>query len=131
MKQYRVTSANFVLPGETGDADAIMDSKDLAELKKLAGINALGLLEDYAQGGGAQDFADIPNDSNQQIMSPIGSNISKTANEIKRLEKANDIKPGTAEWFRLWFSKPYLTGEKPIGDAPAPSIARDLNRFKD
>jgi hypothetical protein len=43
-----------------------------------------------------------------------GSNISITGMEKKRLEKEHDIKPGTPEWFKLWFSKPYLTGEKPI-----------------
>jgi hypothetical protein len=43
-----------------------------------------------------------------------GSNISITGNEKAELMKKNNIKPGTDEWFRLWFSKPYLTGEKPI-----------------
>jgi hypothetical protein len=28
--------------------------------------------------------------------------------------KQHDIRPGTEEWFKLWFSKPYLTGERPI-----------------
>jgi hypothetical protein len=45
-----------------------------------------------------------------------GSNISITGNEKQRLEKKHNIKPGTPEWFQLWFSKPYLTGEPPIGD---------------
>lgn len=44
-----------------------------------------------------------------------GSNISITGNEKGELMKKNNIKPGTDEWFQLWFSKPYLTGEKPIG----------------
>jgi hypothetical protein len=43
-----------------------------------------------------------------------GSNISITAAEKARLMRENNIRPGTDEWFRLWFSKPYLTGEKPI-----------------
>jgi hypothetical protein len=43
-----------------------------------------------------------------------GSNISITGNEKGKLQKKHNIKPGTDEWFRLWFSKPYLTGEKPI-----------------
>jgi hypothetical protein len=29
--------------------------------------------------------------------------------------KDNNIKPGTPEWFQLWFSLPYMTGEKKIG----------------
>jgi hypothetical protein len=43
-----------------------------------------------------------------------GSNISITGNEKGELMKKHNIKPGTEEWFKLWFSKPYLTGEKPI-----------------
>lgn len=45
-----------------------------------------------------------------------GSNISVTAAEKNALMKQHDIQPGTPEWFRLWFSLPYLTGEKPIND---------------
>lgn len=43
-----------------------------------------------------------------------GSNISITADEKSELAKKHKIKPGTPEWFKLWFSRPYLTGEKPI-----------------
>jgi hypothetical protein len=43
-----------------------------------------------------------------------GSNISLTGNEKAKLMKKHKIKPGTKEWFKLWFSLPYLTGEKPI-----------------
>jgi hypothetical protein len=32
------------------------------------------------------------------------------------LMKQHNIKPGTPQWFKLWFSLPYMTGEKPIGD---------------
>ena len=27
----------------------------------------------------------------------------------------NNIKPGTKEWFKLWFAKPEITGEDPFG----------------
>jgi hypothetical protein len=43
------------------------------------------------------------------------SNISITGNEKGILMKKNNIQPGTKEWFQLWFSRPYLTGEKPVG----------------
>lgn len=45
-----------------------------------------------------------------------GSNISITGNEKGKLMKKHDIKPGTPDWFKLWFSLPYMTGEKPIDD---------------
>lgn len=43
-----------------------------------------------------------------------GSNISVTGNEKAEIMKKHNIKPGTPEWFRLWFAKPYLTGETPF-----------------
>lgn len=48
--------------------------------------------------------------------SPVskGSNISVTATEKARIQREKTIQPGTPEWFQLWFSLPYLTGEKPI-----------------
>ena len=44
-----------------------------------------------------------------------GINISITGDEKGKLMKKHNIKPGTPEWFQLWFSLPKLTGEKPIG----------------
>lgn len=44
-----------------------------------------------------------------------GSNISITGTEKAELQRRHNIEPGTPEWFQLWFSRPYLTGEKPTG----------------
>jgi hypothetical protein len=68
----------------------IPETKDmtLQELKKLAGL---------------------PN------MSPLsGINMSVTGTEKGELMKKHNIQPGTPEWFKLWFSLPYMTGEKPL-----------------
>lgn len=67
---------------------------DIQQLKLLAGIGNRAVMQEY------QGFA--------------GSNISVTGNEKGDLMKAHDIRPGTDAWFKLWFSKPYLTGEQPI-----------------
>ena len=40
-------------------------------------------------------------------------NISHTGTEKAEIMRKKKIQPGTEEWFKLWFSKPYLTGEKP------------------
>jgi hypothetical protein len=65
---------------------------DINDLKKLAGINEF------------------------KGYTPVeGSNVSITGMEKQELEKKHNIKPGTPEWFQLWFSKPYLTGEPPVG----------------
>lgn len=64
---------------------------ELDQIKRLAGINEFRGLKPYE-----------------------GSNISITGNEKGELMKKHNIRPGTDEWFKLWFSKPYLTGEKPV-----------------
>ncbi len=66
---------------------------EISELKKLAGITEFKGYQPYG-----------------------GSNISVTGTEKRELERKHNIKPGTPEWFQLWFSLPYLTGEKPVGD---------------
>jgi len=66
---------------------------ELSQLKKLAGINEFKGYTAYE-----------------------GSNISVTGMTNQELERKHNIKPGTPEWFQLWFSKPYLTGEKKVGD---------------
>lgn len=54
-------------------------------------------------------FAGLPN------MTPLaGINMSVTGTEKGELMKKHDIQPGTPEWFKLWFSLPYMTGEKPL-----------------
>lgn len=67
--------------------------KQLQQLKILAGI-----YKPY-----------LPEETQQE-------NISYTGTEKSKLQKKHNIQPGTDEWFRLWFAKPHLTGEKPIGD---------------
>lgn len=46
--------------------------------------------------------------------SAVDENISYTGTEKKKLEREHNIDVGSPEWFKLWFSRPYLTGEKPI-----------------
>jgi hypothetical protein len=68
----------------------------LEEIQRLAGIRVEGY-------------------SNSLRKTAEGSNISITGTEKARLQKKHNIEPGTPEWFQLWFSLPYLTGEKPTG----------------
>jgi hypothetical protein len=70
---------------------------DISQLKRLAGINEFKGFMKY------------------EPENPLGgSNISLTGNEKGKLMKENNIKPGTPEWFKLWFSLPYMTGERPV-----------------
>jgi len=61
---------------------------DLEELKRLAGINEFKGYTEYK----------------------LEENPSKTATALKKKEKELGLKPGDADWFKLWFSKPYMTG---------------------
>lgn len=92
MKQYKITASDYY---KTEDLlpDCVMDQDDINNLQVLAGV------------------APVKNNEKQFAE---GSNISKTANEKAELQRKHNIKPGTQEWFRLWFSLPYMTGETPI-----------------
>ena len=63
---------------------------ELARLKKLAGVNEFKGLQPYG-----------------------GSNISVTGTEKAKIMREQDIKPGTEEWFKLWFSLPKFMGGEP------------------
>jgi len=87
MKQHRYRSGDFV---QTEQApDAYISDHDLAEMQRLAGLQP-------------------------RVESMPGMNISVTGMEKQRLEREHNIQPGTPEWFKLWFSLPYMTGEKPV-----------------
>ncbi len=65
---------------------------NIEDLKKLAGIKEFKGFQPYE-----------------------GINVSVSGTEKRELERKHNIKPGTDEWFQLWFSLPYLTGEQPVG----------------
>lgn len=94
-REYRITTANITPPAEE---DCVLSPDDPAQeitrLQFLGGIGNRARLQEYR--------------------ATEGSNISKTAAEKVAIMKRDNIEPGTPEWFRLWFSLPYLTGEKPI-----------------
>lgn len=72
---------------------------ELDHLKVMAGLGNRANLQEYT------GYGSIPKTE--------GSNVSKTAMEKVNYQNNNNIQPGSPDWFRLWFSKPYLTGEKP------------------
>ena len=62
----------------------------IEELKRLAGI-----------------------DNNTQEDS-LGENLSYVGTAKAEYQRKHNIKPGTPEWFKLWFAQPRLTGENPM-----------------
>lgn len=96
MKQYRITTQD--LNQDTNEDCYLAPDDPIHELKALAGLGGLG--------GEARL---------QEYRGMQGSNISATGDSKGELMKQHNIKPGTPEWFKLWFSLPYMTGEKPVG----------------
>lgn len=47
------------------------------------------------------------------VQPSYGETISQRATNLGQIQREQNIRPGTDEWFRLWFSKPTLTGETP------------------
>ena len=61
---------------------------DIERLKQLAGVNEFNGYTEYTL-----------------------EDMSQTATELKKKEKANNIKPGDKEWFELWFSQPKMMNQ--------------------
>jgi len=61
---------------------------ELEYIKKLAGVNEFKGYTAYQ----------------------IDENPSETATALKQRERDLGLKPGDPDWFKLWFSKPFMTG---------------------
>jgi len=64
---------------------------NIEELKRLAGVNEL-----------------------QEENGSMGENLSYIGTQKSQYQRKHNIKPGSPEWFKLWFAKPRLTGENPM-----------------
>jgi len=63
---------------------------DIETLKKLAGVD------------------------NVSADDSMGENLSYIGTKKAEYQRKHNVKPGTDEWFKLWFAKPKLTGENPM-----------------
>lgn len=92
MRQYRITTQNL-LP--SSDDDCYLSPDDpIHQLKAASMLNGLG----------SEAALNWFNSLSKPTI--VGSNKAEIARE-------RGIKPGTEEWFRLWFAQPGITGEKP------------------
>lgn len=104
MKQYRITSEHL---NKSSTDDAYLSPDDpIHELKTIEYLAGLGSQQRLAE------YRAKVVEMNQQ--SAQGSNITITAAENARIMREKNIKPGDPEWFKLWFSLPFMTGEKKI-----------------
>jgi hypothetical protein len=95
MKQYKITSDNIAPIDEQDDCSLPADDP-AHEIKRLQFLGGLG---------GEERLAEY---RSKQLTT---ENITHTAAENARIMREKNIRPGTPEWFQLWFSLPYLTGE--------------------
>lgn len=95
-KQSRLDQGYTKLKQAKDGMPANTDTYDVSDIKRLAGIGTGVYSKDSTKLG-------------------KGANMSITATEKAKLMKKHNIQPGTQEWFKLWFSLPYMTGEKPYG----------------
>jgi hypothetical protein len=103
MKQYYITSKDFRLDGDDSSIpDNYVDPVQLAAVKKMAGIDSLGIM--------ARHMADLA--ETKELYKKDSSEMS--GSDKAEYQRVNNIKAGTDEWFQLWYAKPSITGEKPI-----------------
>ena len=89
-RQVKINASHLIKPS---DDDCILPPNDPAyELARMQYLAGLG--------------------HTPQLQETIGNNITHTAAENARIMREKNIRPGTPEWFQLWFSLPYLTGER-------------------
>ena len=50
----------------------------------------------------------------EQHTDSMGENLSYVGTAKSEYMRKHNIKPGTPEWFKLWFAQPRLTGENPM-----------------
>lgn len=50
----------------------------------------------------------------ETMMQSMGENLSHVGTAKAQYQRKHNIKPGTPEWFKLWFAQPKLTGEDPM-----------------
>jgi hypothetical protein len=70
---------------KTAEVPSMKDIDNLDDLKKLAGI-------------GKDSY---------------GHATTIVAADIAKVQRERNNQPGTEQWFKLWFAKPLITGEKP------------------
>ena len=89
-RQVRINSSHLIKPS---DDDCQLPPNDPAyELARMQYLAGLGYTP--------------------QLQETTNNNMTHTAAENARIMREKNIKPGTPEWFQLWFSLPYLTGER-------------------
>ena len=131
MRVHHITTETFRLKGDDPTIpDCYVDPAALAEVRKISGIDTLGIMEKVKARNEAVTGSALPDDVQHAvddmrrlagINKPQGGNKSGQASPLSSAGTAKgeymrqqDIAPGSDAWFKLWFARPGLTGEDPM-----------------
>ena len=106
MRQYRITTDNI---SQSNEDDAYLAPDDpiheLIANHYMGGLGSEAKLSEYRA---AQSKHNLEINKENTVSGLTGT-------EKRQLERDHHIRPGTPEWIQLWFGRPNLTGEPPIG----------------
>jgi hypothetical protein len=88
-----------------------MDFDPFKQSKLMNGFDKLKSVQPYAQL--TDNLDDLKRLAGVHEKTSYGEEMSIQGSNLGQIQRENNIRPGTDEWFRLWFAKPHLTGEKP------------------
>ena len=96
MKQYKVTS--YDISQDNPDDCYLAPNDPIHELKALSGLGGLG---------GAARLHEY-----RAQQTSYGETFGQVGQEKSEIMRKNNIRPGDAERFKLWFSLPYMIDKK-------------------
>ena len=99
--QIKLTAGDFYKTEDLLPETVLDDADPIHDIKRLAGLS-------NANAGQLTEYSGYSSVAKTDV-----SNVSHTANEKIQYQNNNNVQPGSPEWFKLWFSLPYMTGEKP------------------
>jgi hypothetical protein len=92
--QYDKVAPGNRIDGKTYHQADDVDKAYIDDLRRLAGLTL----------GTGKDKGDMD------------SPLTHGGSEKGEYQQKHHIEPGTEDWFKLWFSRPRLTGENPYGN---------------
>lgn len=130
MRVHHITSETFRLQGDDPTIpDCYVDPVALAQVRRTT-VDTLGIMEKVKARESQGKAEGLPDDVQRAVddmrrlagvNKPYGGNqtgqespLSAAGTAKGEYMRQHDIQPGTDAWFKLWFSRPYLTGENPM-----------------
>jgi hypothetical protein len=130
MRWHHITTETFRSQGDDpAIPDCYVDPKDLAAVRMASGIDTLNIMGRVQQRQLEESGEALPDDVQKTVddMRRLAGVSGQTDNDSGHESplstagsakgeymRVHDIAPGSDAWFKLWFSRPGLTGEDPM-----------------